>query len=140
MAFEGYLFKYYGASNSNAFPLQYINESTWDSTPNQREEIKAYRDDNTRDLTRVTAAGRKTIFSFETREGLHLADKQAIQSYFTSHETDADQRKIRLTYWNDEENAYKSGYFYRPNMNFKIKQIKDSDIIYDSLKFEFVEY
>lgn len=137
-AFQGYLFKATGASA--AFPMKYIDETTWESTPNQREELKAYRDDNTRDLTRVTAAGRKTAISFETRSGLHKADKEAIQSYFTSNESDATQRRISLTYWNDEENNYKQGDFYRPNLTFKIKKITGNDIIYDKVKIDLVEY
>lgn len=136
MAFSGYLLK----SGNDIFPHKYIKLESWDSTPNQREEIKAYRDDNTRNLTRVTASGKKTVFSFATISGLTLSQKQEIQTFFTSHETDSLQRKINLTYWNDEENTYKTGAFYRPNMNFPIKKITSNDIVYGELKFEFVEY
>lgn len=136
MAFSGYLLK----SGNDIFPHKYIKLESWDSTPNQREEIKAYRDDNTRNLTRVTASGKKTVFSFATISGLTLSQKQEIQTFFTSHETDSLQRKINLTYWNDEENTYKTGTFYRPNMNFPIKKITSNDIVYGELKFEFVEY
>lgn len=135
--FEGYLFKAKGVS---PFPIEYIALESWESTPNQREEIKAYRDDNTRNLTRVTAAGRKSVFSFETRDGLHLKDKKIIQKYFTDHESSAAERKITLVFWNEESNSYTEGDFYRPNMNFQIKKITDNDIIYNSLKFEFVQY
>lgn len=136
MAFLGYLLK----TGNTIFPHKYIDTESWDTTPNRREEIKAYRDDNTRDLTRVTAAGRKTDITFTTRDGLHLAEKQEIQKFFTDHEIDADERKIQLTYWNDESNEYKTGYFYRANMQFSIKQIKDDDIIYKATKIELVEY
>jgi hypothetical protein len=119
MAFEGYLLK----SGNDIFPHKYIEFSSWDSTPNQREEIKAYRDDNTRNLTRVTAAGRKTAIAFKTRDNLTLAEKQEIQNFFTSHETNAAERKIPLTFWNDESNSYMTGDFYRPNIKFPIKTI-----------------
>lgn len=134
--FKGYLLK----SGNDIFPHKYIQLNTWESTPNQREEIKAYRDDNTRNLTRVTAQGKKTAFSFVTIENLTLAQKEEIQLFFTSHETSALERKVPLTFWNDEENAYKTAYFYRPNMNFPIKKISENDITYGELKFEFVEY
>ena len=136
--FRGYLLKATGAAT--AFPDRFIQEGTWDSNPDQREELKAYREDNSRNLTRITAAGKKSTFSFETREGIHLEDKIAIQKYFTDNESDATQRKINLTFWNDETNSYDTGDFYRPNMPFKIKLYTDDDIIYDSLKLEFVEY
>ena len=144
MAFEGYLFKktvIIGTTPTDViFPHKYIALDTWDSTPNQREEIKAYRDDNTRDLTRVTAQGKKSTFKFKTRKYLHLAEKQEIQRFFTDSEVDPVQRKIQLTYWNDESNEYKTGYFYRPNMPFKIYKITDNDIIYDEMSFELIEY
>lgn len=142
--FEGYLFKKtvtQGTSTIDVpFPNKYISLGTWESTPNQREEIKAYRDDNTRNLTRVTAQGKKSKFSFKTRKKLKLAEKQEIQAFFTSSETDPNQRKIQLTYWNDEANEYRTSYFYRPNMTFKIYKITENDIIYDEMSFELIEY
>ena len=139
--FRGYLLK---AVRTNAiFPLKYINYASWSSTPKQREEIKAYRDDNTRNLTRVTADGMKSVFAFETRAGLHLEDKMLIQKFFTDAEDGSEahhQRKVQLEYWNEETNQYETSYFYRPDIQFSIKRIDENDIIYDSLKFDFVEY
>lgn len=136
--FAGYLLK--AVATNTIFPQKYIALESWDSTPDQREELKAYRDDNTRNLTRVTAAGKKSVFSFTTRPNLHLADKIAIQTFFTSAESDPNQRRITLQFWNEETNSYDTGDFYRPNMNFPIYKITDDDIIYKALKFEFVEY
>ena len=138
MSFSGYLLK--AVATSTVFPTQFIKLESWTSTPNQREELVAYRDDNSRNLTRITAAGRKSVFSFTTRENLHLADKQAIQDFFYNAEVDHDQRKIQLEFWNDETNSYQTGYFYRPNMQFPIKRIADDDIIYGELTLEFIEY
>ncbi len=136
MAFYGYLLK----SGNDIFPHKYIQVESWSTTPNQREEIKAYRDDNTRDLTRVTAAGRKTAIQFKTRAHLHLAEKQEIQNFFVSHEVDHAERKIQLTFWNDESNDYQTGYFYRPNMDFVIERITEDDIVYGEFTFDLVEY
>lgn len=141
--FAGYLIK---NDNNVAFPLKYIDFSSWDSTPNQREEIKAERDDNTRDLIRVTAQGKKSVIHFKTRPNLTLAEKIEIQTFFTSgesaqsHTGDAAQRKIYLTYWNDEDNIYKSNYFYRPDIKFTIKKIENNTIIYDAIEIDLIEY
>lgn len=140
MAFSGYLLAKIVGSNTVPFPSQYIKYESWSSNPDQREEIKAYRDDNTRNLTRVTAPGRKSVFSFSTRDGLHLSEKQEIQQFFYDAEIDHDQRKVYLIFWNDETNSYDTGYFYRPNMEFVIKKITETDIIYKELKLEFIEY
>ena len=136
--FKGILL--YRTADNKPFPQQYIEMGSWSSNPDQREEIRAYRDDNTRALTRITAQGRKSIFSFATRNNLHLKDKIAIQNWFTEQEVNSTERKIQLTFWNEETNNYDTGYFYRPNMEFKIKSIIGNDIIYDSMQFDFVEY
>ncbi len=134
--FEGYLFK----SGNDIFPHEYIAYETYSTLPNSREEIKAYRDDNTRDLTRITASGTKSSFSFNTRPNLHLADVEKILEFFTSHESSALERKINLTYWNNESLEYKTSDFYRADITFDIKQITDSDIIYKEATISLVEY
>lgn len=140
--FAGYLYK--SVRTGEIFPLKYIQFNTWKSTPNQREEIKAYRDDNSRDLTRITAAGMKSVFEHKTRKSLHLADKQIILDWFhRAEEPTAEghtQRKVRLEFWDDENDVYKEGTFYRPNMDFKIIRIEPTDIIYDELELKFIEY
>lgn len=136
--FKGYLLK--AIDTDTILSGEYIETTTWKSTPNQREEIKAWRDDNTRDLTRITAKGKKSIFSFSTVAGMNLEQKMAFQKFFTDAEDNAEERKIHLQYWNDEDNAYKTGYFYRPNMEFTIQEYTDDDIIYDTMNFDFVEY
>jgi hypothetical protein len=142
MAFEGYLLAVCGTdfTPKRVFPNKYIQYNSWSSTPNQREEIKAYRDDNTRNLTRITAAGKKSVFSFKVRSPLHLDDKIEIQRFFTDFELDKEQRKVNLRFWDDEHNTYKTGTFYRPNMQFPIMKITDDDIIYGELTIECIEY
>lgn len=139
--FRGYMFK--ATVTGETFPNKFIVFRTWKSTPNQREELKAYRDDNSRDLTRVTADGEKSVFSFKVRPGLHLADKIELQSFFRRAEEGVigrKQRKIRLEFWNDELNDYDTGDFYIPNTDFPIIRITDDDIIYDELELKFIEY
>lgn len=138
MAWAGYFLK--ATATNQIFPNKYIAAESWDSNPNNREEVKAYRDENTRDLVRVTAAGRKSALQFSTRENLHLKDKMAVQAFFTAAESDSDQRKINLQFWNDETNDYQTGDFYRPNTTFKIKKATENDLIYDSITIDLVEY
>lgn len=145
MAFEGYLLK----SGNDVLDNKFIDWASYDSSPKQREEIKAERDDNTRDLIRVTAPGMKTAIHFKTRDGLHLADKTAFMNWLSNHYIDATQRRISpLTYWNDESGAYETstaspnggGGFYVSNFKFPIKHITDDDIIYGSVDIDLIEY
>lgn len=142
MAFQGYLFK--STTNNIIFPMKYIAFDKWSSTPKQREEVKAWRDDNTRELFRITAQGKKSVFQFTTRENLTDKDVEAILNFFYNAETNHEQRKIQLTYWNEEWNeegrSYDTGYFYRPNMPFKIKTIRGNTIIYEALTIDLIEY
>ena len=137
--FNGYLIR----STQRALPNEYIKFDSYSSTPNQREEIKAYRDEVTRELFRYTAEGMKTKITFTTRQ-LHKSQKEDLLAFFTESEVNAVERKVFLIFWDDENATYKSGYFYRPNMEFKIKQIVKNgnsyDIIYQELSFELIEY
>lgn len=112
---------------------------SYSTTPNQREEIKAVRDDYTRDLTRITAPGTKTKISFNTLP-CDLEVKKAIQKFFTDAETDALQRKIQLEYYNEESNTYETAYFYRDDITFGIKKATDTNIEYDGFNIILVEY
>lgn len=138
MAFNGYLIK--ATKNNKIFPHKYIEADTYTTVPNQREELKAYRDDNTRNLTRITASGMKTTIAFDTRAGLHLSEIQEIENFFKSNESDNIQRKINLQYWDNENFTYKTGTFYRANMTYEMKTIQSNDIIYNAVHFDLIEY
>lgn len=141
--FKGYLIRGIKMVNNvktyTVFPVRYIQFDTYSTNPKQREELKAYRDDNSRELYRVTAQGMKTKITFTVRP-LHLADKMTLQSFFYDHETDHVQRKVWIEYWDDDSNSYSEGYFYRPNMEFAINHIGEDDIKYKELKMELIEY
>ena len=132
--FLGYLLK----CNNNT-DNSWLLASSYKSTPNQREEIKAIRDENTRDLTRVTAEGTKTVIQFQTLP-VDLAGKKKIQKFFNDAMTDKLQRKVTVTYWNDEDNDYKTSSFYLPDIEFNIDYIDETNIYYSPLTFKLIEY
>ena len=135
VGFEGYLL----LNDNGATIDRYIQFDTYSSSPNQREEILAIRDDNTRDLFRVTAEGTKTALVFDTK-AVDLEGKIAIQDFFRNAMVDELQRKVKLTYWNDEDNVYKTTYFYIPDIKFKIKRITKDNIFYRPLTIDLIEY
>lgn len=121
-------------------PHKYIKENTYYITPDQREEVEAWRDDYTRELYRITATGRKSVFNFTTRDNLWLKQVDELQNFFLEHETNATERKITLYFWNTETMSYDHGDFYRPNMPFPIKKITRTNMQFGELKLDFVEY
>ena len=139
---EGYLFATINGNGQiiQKFPDKYIKLDSFEVTPNQREEVKAYRDDYTRNLHRVTAQGTKNKIAFITRPDLRLAEVYEIDYFFKSAESSALERKVRLKYWNQEDYVYEIGDFYRPNKSYKYKKISDNDIQFDEIGYELIEY
>lgn len=132
--FAGYLIQ--------GFPNQFIKAESYDINPNQREEIRAYRDDYSRSLYRITAPGMKTKISFSTIEKLHLDELQTIQAFFNdpSRLVSVVERKCQITYYDTETDSYKTSYFYRPNVSYVIDYIDGNDIIYKGMKITLIEY
>ena len=135
--FQGYLLK--AVATGKVFPKKYINYDSWTCSPSQHEFIKAYRDDNTRDIYLVKAEGEKTAFSFETRGELHDKDMKAIEKWFYDAETDHDIRKIEVQFWDNTQGKYRNIVCYRANPKYKIKRITKTDIIYNPMTIDLVE-
>jgi len=135
----GYFFKLIKGNQTAIFPSKYIQFGTWESSPNQREEVKAWRDDYTRELNRITAPGRMSTFSFTTRDNLHEADVLAIYNLFDAFESNSEQRTVVVEFWNNETHSYTQGVFYRPNPKFKIKSATQTDIVYAEQQIEFIQ-
>lgn len=137
--YQGYLFGKIVNGQLVRFPDTYIVHDSYATTPNQREEIKAYRDENTRELFRITAQGKMSTFSFTTRKRLHLNEVEEIMDWFTDSEYNQEQRSIMLTYWNQETFDYETKAFYRPNLKFEIYEITETDIIYKPLTIDLIQ-
>lgn len=135
MAFEGYLMKSFGTT----FPHKYIQISTYQTTPSQRQDLDSYQDSKG-NLHRTVVPHDRSKIVFKTIDDLKLAEKQEIQAFFNGAMTNARERKISLTYWNDEDNMYKMGSFYIPDVTYPIKRIMGNDIVYDSVEYHLIEY
>lgn len=123
-----------------SFPMRYVAFNGVRMNPNVREEIKAYRDDKTRNLTRVTATGTKTSLSLDMLGGLNNAKKKEIIDWFVSHESNTLQRKIQLLYYDADSDTYKLSNFYRADTEFTMLYTTSNDIIWDAFTIDLVEY
>lgn len=134
--FKGWLMKF----GSKVLPNKYLAYDDYTATPNQRTEVEAYRDLNNL-LHRSTSPNFKTKIDFNTRP-LYLSEKIEMQSVFTSGLIDRAQRKYNVTYWDDEQNTYKSGVFYMPDVEYKIINVDEetNNILYNKLRFALIEY
>lgn len=137
--FDGWLIKFGGTILPNSFLLA----DGWESTPNQRIEIDAYRDANVL-LHRETAENFKTKIILTIRE-MNLNEKIAFQNVIglaTLGGTEKKERKVTVTYWNDEENSYRTAIMYMPDIKYQIHTVNESrkDIEYKSFKVTLIEY
>lgn len=123
-----------------SFPMVYVAKNGIHIKPHVREEIKAYRDDNTRKLTRVTASGTKTSISMDIMGGRNNAEKNEIIAWFTAHEIDSQQRKINLLYYDADYDNYGTGDFYRADTEYTILSAKGAEVIWDAFTIDLVEY
>lgn len=130
--YNGYLLKFGGTILPNAYILEYS------STPNQRLESDAERDNNG-NLQRSTLPNNKTHITFSTHI-LHLDEKIIFQSIINSAMSNSAQRKCQVTYWNDETNNYNTGYFYIPDIEYQVADAEANTIRYNPISIELIEY
>ena len=119
-------------------PNDYLLADGYESTPNQRTELDAYRDADIL-LHRITSSNHKTDLSF-TLCPLTLTDKQYVQSIINGGMENSTERKVLVTYWNDETNSYETGHFYIHDVTYQIMGYYGGERWYKSVTYELTEY
>lgn len=137
--FEGWLIKF----GSVILPNKFILADGWNSTPNQRIDIVAYRDANVL-LHRETSKNYKTSLRLNIG-GMNLKEMEAFKTVIglaTLEINDRNQRKLSVTYWNDEELAYSHAQMYMTDTEYSIHTVNETncDIDYNSFEIELIEY
>lgn len=137
--FDGWLIKFGNVVLPNSFLLV----DGWESVPNQRMEIDAYRDGNIL-LHRETSENFKTSLTLNIRS-MDLAEMTAFKNVIglaTLEITSKRQRRLAVTYWNDEELVYKSATVYMPDVTYSIHTVDEDakDIEYNPFTIELIEY
>src|SRR5699024_1759560 len=113
--YNGYLVAFGTYQLPNSFLVRYV------STPNQRIEKKAWRD-NTEYLQRVTSKNYKTTLKLEIRP-LTQGEKDLFESIKSNCLLNLDQRKYSAKYWNLETGLYSEGENYVPDIEYDINHI-----------------
>lgn len=139
--YTGWLLKF----GSVILPNSFLLADGWKSKPNQRVEIDAYRDANVL-LHRETSENYKTQLTFNVRS-MNLLEKMAFTEVInqaTVSMADKKQRRVTVTYWNDEINDYKQGTFYIPDIEYTIHTTNDKpgqyNIYYKPFQVKMIEY
>lgn len=133
--YKGYLIKF----GDYQLPNSFIDE--YPSTPNQRIEKKAWRD-NTEYLNRVTSPNFKTTLKPKIR-AMSLDDSILFETIKKNGLLDYAQRKYQVTYWNRETLDYATGEFYVPDIEYVLKHIANEEtgeMYYEAFTLEMIQY
>lgn len=137
--FQGWLIKF----GEVALPNSFLLADGWESTPNQRLEIDAYRDANAL-LHRETSANFKTKMKLNIRE-MTLEERIAFENVISLASLpieDKRQRRVFVTYWNDETLQYTSGIFYISDTTYVIHRVDETNnnLEYNAFTITLTEY
>lgn len=100
-------------------PLSYLLADGYETTPNRRTELEAYRDANVY-LHRATSPNHKTTLTLNFCP-MSQSEKEQVQAIIwgSASMVNETERKVYITYWNDETNGYTSGYFYISDITYQ---------------------
>ncbi len=116
-------------------PLKYMMIDTYDASPDQRQDLDAYRDADGY-MHRNTLPHTATKVEFQTPP-LYTYEFRELIDNIRANFTNLLERKVSLTYYDDETDTYKTGDFYMPGtMTYKRMNIK----IYSQNRICFIEY
>lgn len=134
--FQGWEIKF-TATNAQ-LPTGLLAADGYKATPLQRTELKATRDGNI-DLHRTTSPFYKTKIEV-TFVDMQLAEYAFVRSLLNNAVENAQQRKVQLTYWDDELLEYRTAYFYWPDITYTHQRISANNILYKGFTMKFIEY
>ena len=127
---------YFISISGQKLPNSYL--TGYSITPNQRTELSAYRDNNNL-LNRVTSPNFKTKITITTKP-LFIDEKINLQNIIAAGYTNYVQRKVSMTYYNDEDDKYYTGDFYVPDITFSVKYCSGNDVLYNPVEISLIEY
>ena len=132
--YEGYLLMI----GDTIFPMKYIKADTYESTPNQRTELKA-RENAQNLLIRQTSPKYRSKVEFETPP-LFLEELDEIKQIIDKATINEIERKVSVKYFNEEDMRYKTMICYKPDITYKLKHELNESLLYNPIRLSFIEY
>lgn len=129
-----YLIKF----GNTELPNKYITSDGYVTTPNQRTELEAYRDADIK-LHRVTSPNFKTSIQL-TLCPMSETEKKEVQSIIENGMINTVERKVDVTYRNEEINSYSEGYFYISDVTYSLIGRYGGENWYKSVTYQLTEY
>lgn len=122
------------------FPSKYIKRDTFDTAPNQRQDLDSYTD-GYGVTKRNVLSHTKTQIQFTTRK-MSGAEMRFIMDALISNYISYRERNAQCTYYDDETGTYKTGEFYLdPSLQFRRTEVDESGVKqYGEMQWTFIEY
>ena len=132
---------YYVKSRNGVILDKYLAVEGYKCTPDQRQDKDSYRDGEGV-LHRNVLGNVATTLELTTIDGMSMTDMQAFMNALRTGMTNDAERKVVLTYWNDERMSYCTDTFYMPDMTFEHRNVDPTTNtpIYKSVTFKFIGY
>lgn len=129
--FLGYLIR----NSYGTLSRDLLAENGYKSNPNIQTDKNSYTDGTGLTHRTILSHLRSKIW-LTFKDEISTTEKQHVQTIFPS------RTLVKLTYWNDEEEKYKSGDFYIPDIDWTIKRIDKATNTryYSSLAITLIEY
>lgn len=121
--------------NGTPFPLALLAPKGYSNIPNRRQDKGSYTD-GVGITNRNILPARKTTIKIKTIDDLTFGQKLIVQAFFPNRDL------VNLTYWNDEDNAYKTIQCYVPDVEYVWNKVnkKTNDVYYAAIEFEYIDY
>ena len=135
MAYNGYIMKF----GNDEFDMGWIFRDTFAITPNRRQDLDSYRNANGK-LVRNVLDHTATTITFQSKP-MTRHNFALMMEFIRDHFSNAHERKLSITYYSPDINAYKTGNFYMPDFEVTtIMQKKSGELLYNTCTLEFIEY
>ena len=121
--------------NGTPFPLALLAPKGYSNIPNRRQDKGSYTD-GVGGTIRNILPKRKTTIKIKTIDDLSYGQKLIVQAFFPNRDL------VNLTYWNDEDNAYKTIQCYVPDVEYVWNKVikKTNAVYYAAVEFEYIVY
>lgn len=122
-----------------SIPHGMIRYETYQITPDQMLDLDTFRSE-TGLLIRNVLSHSATKIEFNTPVTTSTKWNAVLNIIKTGY-VDGKARRLRLRYYDPETDDYKAGWFYRPDIQYTIRNIEtDGTINYDEIRVAFIEY
>ena len=120
-------------------PLKYIRYDTYQINPSQAIDLDSYRSESGTLIRNVVGSKAKLEFNTPMMNDTQWSEVWAILSAGFNN---ANERKLKLKYYDTQSGSYKYGYFYVPDVNTPIRSIEETSgtINYNEIRLAFIEY